>query len=141
MSSGYIMALDVGDVRIGVAIASQIARIPAVYTTIDRSKTDDVQAWLAQAISKESIGILVVGLPRDMNGRETEQTGKVRDFVNNIEKALDIPIVMQDEAVTSINAEEKLKSRGKPYTKADIDAESACIILQDYLNNGVVNTV
>lgn len=133
-------ALDVGERRIGVALTSLIARLPAPYTTIDVHETPDTVGWICDFVAKESISVLVVGLPRDMQGRETEQTKKVRMFAKKLEDELAIPVVMQDEAATSINAEAMLKQKGKPYTKADIDAAAAVIILQDYLSEQERNT-
>ncbi len=128
-------ALDVGERRIGVAMTSLLARLPAAYRTIDRASDAAAIAEICDIIAKENVRELAVGLPRDMQGNETEQTKKVRRFAASLQKKLDIPLVFQDEAVTSVRAEERLKNRGKPYTKGDIDAESAAIILQDYLQN------
>lgn len=133
-------ALDVGDRRIGVALTSLIAKLPAPYDTIDRLQTPDAIGWICDFVAKENITVLVVGLPRDMQGTETEQTKKVRLFVSELASKIDIPIVMQDEAVTSVNAENLLKAKGKPYNKADIDAAAAAIILQDYLSEQEGNT-
>ena len=139
-SNGFVGALDVGERRIGVALASSIAKFPAPFDTVDRQKVSDIAAWIKDFVVKNSVDVLVVGLPRDMNGNETDQTRAVLTLVAEIEPAISIPIVMQDEAVTSIDAEARLKSRGKPYEKADIDAEAACIILQDYLDSQDRNT-
>lgn len=133
MTSGMALALDVGERRIGVALTSLIARLPAAYATIDRQATADVFQDIYDIVAKEGVTELVIGLPRDMKGVETEQTKKVREFAKELGKKIDIPITMQDEAVTSVAAEQRLKSTKKPYTKADIDAEAAAIILQDYL--------
>lgn len=133
MTSGMALALDVGERRIGVALTSLIARLPAAYATIDRQATADVFQDICDIVAKEGVTELVIGLPRDMKGVETEQTKKVREFAKELGGKIDIPITMQDEAVTSVAAEQRLKSTKKPYTKADIDAEAAAIILQDYL--------
>src|SRR5690606_21043091 len=100
---------------------------------IDRNKISDITAWIEDMIIKEDIRTLVIGLPRDMKGSETAQTTKVREFASELTGRLNIPVVLQDEAVTSVDAEARLKARGKPYDKADIDAEAAAIILQDFL--------
>lgn len=128
-----VLALDVGERRIGVALASLIARMPSAYATIDRMAEPDVIAKICDIIAKESVTELVVGLPRDMYGNETEQTKRVRIFAKELQGSISIPLTLQDEAVTSVQAEERLKQRGKPYAKADIDAEAAAIILEDYL--------
>lgn len=141
MVDGYVAALDIGDRRIGVALTSLIARLPAPYTTIDRQQVMDVPAWVGDFVKSNNICVLVVGMPKDLNGKTTEQTAKAIELVRSLEAVISIPIVMQEEAVTSIEAEKRLKNLGKPYSKADIDAEAACIILQDYLNDGGQRTV
>ncbi len=140
MSNGFVAALDVGARRIGVALASSIARLPAPYTTIDLGKVGNPRDEIKHIVDDNFVEVLVVGLPRDMGGYSTEQTQYALSFAKNLEEVLDIPIVMQDEAVTSVAAEDRLKNRGKPYQKADIDAEAACIILEDYFTQSGRNT-
>ncbi len=133
--TNYVLGLDVGDRRIGVALASAIARLPAPLRTLDRQKTDDVLVDISQLVAEYQVGVVVVGLPRGMSGQETEQTALTRDFAAELAKHLEIPVVMQDEAGTSLEAERLLKQRGKPYQKGDIDSEAAALILQDYLQH------
>jgi putative Holliday junction resolvase len=78
---------------------------------------------------------LVIGLPRGLDGQETAQTRAVREFAEQLKPAVQLPYYWQDEAVTSRQAEEELKSRGKPYQKGDIDALSATYILEDFLRD------
>lgn len=130
---GYVLALDVGERRIGVAVASLIARLPAAHSTIDRMKTPDAVAAVAELVRATDAEVVVVGLPRGMSGQETAQTNVARTFARELAAVLDVPITMQDEAVTSVAAEERLKARGRAYDKGDIDAEAAAIILDDYL--------
>jgi putative Holliday junction resolvase len=125
-----LLALDVGGARIGVALASSMARIAHPLTTLNYSET--VVDELRQIIKDEAIGILVVGLPRNLSGEETGQTASVQEFAKQLE-VLNVPIHFQDEAVTSAKAEAELKSRGKPYSKGDIDALAATYILDDFL--------
>lgn len=138
--SSYVLALDVGERRIGVALASRIARLPAPYGFIDRSKTEDVIKDIQKIVTEQEVDTIVVGLPRGLEGQESAQTQSVRSFAAAIEKNIKLPIVMQDEAVTSVEAENRLKNRGKPYSKGDIDAEAAAMILDDYLNSSVERT-
>lgn len=125
-----LLALDVGGARIGVAVASSIARIAHPLTTLNYSET--VVDEIGQIIKDEGVGILVVGLPRNLSGQETGQTASVQEFAKKLE-SLGLPINFQDEAVTSAKAEAELQARGKPYTKADIDALAATYILDDFL--------
>ena len=133
MNSLKLMALDVGTKRIGVALADSFIRIAIPFTTVEVN--DDVESAVEQIIeiiSKEEIDILVVGLPRNQSGEETPQTAYTKEFVKNFEYSVD-KICFQDESLTSIQAENRLKSYGKPYSKGDIDMNAASIILQDYL--------
>ncbi len=126
-----ILALDVGEKRIGVAIADLSIKIAIVYDTIETEGTDALKE-IAQIVDMENISKIIVGYPRNQSGEETAQTQYVIDFVKTLE-TLGIPIEYQDESVTSIQAEKILQDRKKPYKKGDIDALSASIILQDYL--------
>ncbi|MDQ3123386.1 MAG: Holliday junction resolvase RuvX [bacterium] len=130
----YVLALDVGDRRIGVALASQLARLPAPLVTLDRTKITEIYDNIDQLVRNQNVAVVVVGLPRGLHGQETQQTIIARKFAADLSHKLNIPVVMQDEAGTSIEAERLLKARGKSYEKADIDSEAASLILRDYLN-------
>ena len=124
------LALDVGSKRIGVALAGSVAQIPHPLVTLDAES--DVYTHLQQIISDELIGYLVVGLPRGLDGQDTDQTAAVRAFVTSLEP-LGIPIHLQDEALTSVKAKAELRERGGNYAKGDVDALAATYILEDYL--------
>jgi len=128
-----ILALDVGERRIGVARATTMARLASPLVTIERGPhtMDDIR----KLVSDEGATTLVVGLPRGLNGQSTEQTRTVQAFGDELAAALSMPVHWQDEAVTSRQAEAELQSRGKPYAKGDIDALSAVYILEDFLRD------
>lgn len=126
---GTLLALDIGERRIGVARANTIAKIAEPLTTLENAGSFTQK--LNQLIDEHNPEVIVVGVPRNMSGEDTAQTVYVEQFVSNLN--LSVPVEFQDEAVTSVHAEERLKSRGKPFSKQDIDAEAASIILQDYL--------
>lgn len=130
-----VLALDVGGRRIGVAIASLEAKIANPLLTIDRRDTPDVFACIKVLADKHNVTNIVVGLPRGMDGQETGQTVIARNFAKELEQLLGIQVFMQDEAATSIVAEDELKASGKMYQKADIDKLAATIILNDWLAN------
>ena len=127
-----IIALDVGAKRVGVAVASLIARLPRPLITLDRER--DFFAELEKLIRQEDAGALVVGFPRGMQGQSTAQTTATEDFVVDLRQHVALPIVFQDEALTSKNAEVELEARGRNYSKADIDALAATYILEDFLS-------
>lgn len=133
-ATGTILALDVGAARIGLALAGYEARLASPYGAI--ANTDDVLARLHEIINKERVAQLVIGLPRGMGGQATQQTATVEAFGRQVAN-LGLPVSWQDEAVTSVRAEEELRSRGKPYVKGDIDALAATYILEDYLHENL----
>ena len=134
-----VLALDVGEKRIGVAVASTIARLPSVLLTFEHN--DTIFTAIDEYLQAESIDLIVVGRPRSMQGQETAQTAYTRTFILALKQHTQLPIVEQDETLTSRQAEQELQARGKPYVKGDIDALAALYILEDYLkteSNGAV---
>ena len=132
MVNKSIIALDVGSRRVGVALANTVARLANPLTTIDR-KTSDVWTLLGKIIDENKVDIIVIGLPRGMSGQETEQTALVRQFAEDFKSKFNLDYNFQDEAVTSVMAEEELQARGGSYTKGDIDSLSATYILNDFI--------
>jgi putative Holliday junction resolvase len=128
-----VLALDVGSKRVGVAVASLSARLPRPLATLQ--VTDDgLLPALEDLVKNEDVGRLVVGLPRGMEGQSTAQTESTLRFSKELQEHFDLPIDMQDEALTSVHAEEELQKRGKPYKPSDIDALAATYILEDWLS-------
>lgn len=130
MKPTKLIALDVGDRRIGVAAADSATKLAYPLTTVTVDGTEQVE--LARIIKEESAQTVVVGYPRNQSGEPTAQTGRVESFVATL-APLGLPIVYQDESLTSVMAEQHLAKRKQPYTKGDVDAHAAAIILTDYL--------
>lgn len=128
--STSIVCLDVGEKRIGVAVGDTDIRIAVPFETIDvdGNEINDI----TEIYIKEKADVLVIGYPRNQSGEPTAQSKFVEDFSK---KLSDIAsnIVFQDESLTSVIAEQQLVGYNRPYTKSDIDAQAAAIILQDYL--------
>lgn len=127
----YIMALDVGEKRIGVALAHVVARLPRALTTLQRS--DHVYSDIAALVQEERVAAVVVGLPRGMDGGYTEQTRRSEAFKTELAEHLAVPIYLADETLSSIRAEAELGT--KPHTKEEVDALAACFILEEYLQS------
>jgi putative Holliday junction resolvase len=126
------LALDVGEKRIGVAIGDTAVRIAMPYDTIE---TDGAEIErIAKIAVEENIDTIVVGYPRNQSGEATAQTAYAEAFAEQL-KDMAPHLKFQDESLTSVLAEQQLKSYGRPYTKGDIDARAAAIILQDYLES------
>jgi putative Holliday junction resolvase len=132
MSGASFVGLDIGDRRIGVAKADSQVKLAVPYMTIEVDGSEISQ--LAKMLQDLVPDKLIVGLPRNQSGEETEQSNKVRLFVQKLE-GFRIPIIFQDESLTSVEAEARLLRSGRRYTKGDIDAEAASIILQDYMES------
>ena len=124
------LALDIGAKRIGVAQADSEVRIAYPLCTVIVDGLE--QQRLREIINEVQPRVLVVGYPRNQQGAETAQTAEVKKVARSLEN-LGVEIVFQDESLTSVLAEDYLKRHKKTYTKADIDAHAAAIILGDYL--------
>ena len=129
-SKRVYIGLDVGGQRIGLAVGDSIGRIAQPLQTLP---TDQFGLRIRQILQENDVTDVVVGRPRNQAGDPTAQTTAVEQFALQQVEPLGVSVHWQDESVTSVIAEERLKARKKPYTKGDIDAEAAAIILQDYL--------
>ena len=124
-----ILALDVGDRRIGVALADSQIKIAVPYGYLERS--DKIIQQITELMLDHDINILVIGYPRNQSGEATKQTESVEQFAKELaEIEIDADLVFQDESLSSVEAERRL---GRVKDKGEIDAEAASIILQDYL--------
>ena len=131
MKAKNLLGLDIGTRRIGVAVDNSSIKIAIPLTTIEVNDGDEI-LQINKIIVNEKIDTIVAGLPRNMSGEETAQSVYTKEFLENFKLSVN-EIKFQDESLTSIQAENILKSYKKPYTKGDIDMQAAAIILQDYL--------
>ncbi len=119
------LGVDYGEKRIGLALAPADVRIAQPYMILPND--EHAAGRLAEIMADEDVAEVVWGLPRGLDGQETEQT---RTAVAAAQRLLpEIPCHFQDEAVTSELARERTNTKGA------IDAEAAAIILQDYLDS------
>lgn len=132
MSSQSLVCLDVGEKRIGVAVADASIRIAVAFDTIEVD--GDELRKIAEIVIREDAKTIVVGYPRNQSGETTAQTQYVERFAEQL-KDIAPEIVFQDESLTSVLAEKRLVDMKKPYTKGDIDALAAAIILEDYMES------
>ena len=132
MSSQSLVCLDVGEKRIGVAVADSRIKIAVAFDTVlvDGNEVETIAA----IVLREKAETIVVGYPRNQQGETTAQTKYVEQFAKRLQDITD-RIVFQDESLTSVIAEQRLIAMKKPYTKGDIDAQAAAIILQDYMES------
>ena len=139
---GRVAGLDVGERRIGVAVSDvtgTLARPVGVLQTsgLEGNAVDRAVTELARlAAEEDGIASLVVGLPRRLDGSPNDMTPRVQAFAAALRTRISVPIILQDERLTSREAESRLALRVKDWRarKKQIDAAAAAIILQDYLD-------
>jgi len=138
-----ILALDVGDVRIGVAVSDPLEVIAQPLTSVKRTSVREDVESIKRLAEEHETGKIVVGIPKTLDDKVGIQAQKVLDFVESLGKALEIPIVLWDERFTTAEAERALieadMSRRK--RKKVIDKVAAVLILQGYLDSHIQETV
>lgn len=130
-----LLGLDIGEVRIGVAISDELGSIASPLTMIPRR--GNVIAELQKLIEKYAPSRLVVGLPVGLSGREGPQAQVTREYAEELAEAVGLPVEYYDERMSSSIAEQVLISHGtrREKRKQQIDAMAAAVILQGYLDN------
>jgi putative holliday junction resolvase len=131
-----ILGLDVGDKRIGIAISDPLRITSAGLEVIQRKNTPtDVQA-VAQIAESHGAVQLVLGLPLNMDGTSGEQAEKVRSFGKKLARATGLPIVYEDERLSTVTAIHTLTLQGVKtgHNRDLVDMQSAAIILQTFLD-------
>jgi putative Holliday junction resolvase len=129
MKETNILAFDIGIKKIGIARCYSDFGIPSPLTTIKND--ENVFSVIEDIIKEESANLLVIGIPRNLKGEFTGQTEYTRDFISKLNDRFDLPIVEQDESLTTKKAEEELST--KKNNKFDDDSLAATYILEDYL--------
>ncbi|ELR97659.1 Holliday junction resolvase RuvX [Gloeocapsa sp. PCC 73106] len=130
------LGLDIGKKRVGVAGCDGIGLLATPITTIERQNFAQDVEKLRKIIKEREVSLLVVGLPYSMDGSLGLQAQYVQDFAAKLGEALYLPIEYVDERLTSVEAEEQLKTK-KGFSSRDkglIDRQAAAIILQQWLD-------
>jgi putative Holliday junction resolvase len=136
------VGVDFGRRRIGLATSDATGMLAKAWRMVPGGATPaasaDVVAPLVRALVAEDDGVeaVVIGLPKRLDGSESDQTPAVRAFGDALGRLVDCPIAFQDERLTSVEAESRLAEREPDWRKRKqmIDAEAAAIILQDFLD-------
>ena len=133
-----VMGLDYGSKTIGVAISDELGLTAQPFETIERSGENKLRRSLArisEIVKEKNIKKIVVGLPMNMDGESGERVSLTLEFVEKLKTRVDVPIVMQDERLTTMEADEILDESGvkKQDRKLFIDQVAAGIILREYM--------
>lgn len=134
-----VMALDYGDKTVGVAVSDELMLTAQPLETIKRSRPTKLRQTYAriEALMEEyDVSEIVIGLPKKMNNEEGERCKQTREFGETLERRCGLPVIYQDERLTTVEADAVLTEGGvrKERRKQYIDKMAASIILQAYLD-------
>lgn len=132
-----ILALDHGTVRVGVAVSDELKMIARPLEFIPAEPFPEFADRLKTLIREQQVDLIVVGLPRNMDGTYGEAAAKVRVFLAALKDVILIPIRTWDERLTTVSASKALRSGGTKAVnqKGKIDAAAAAVLLQSYLDS------
>ena len=131
-----IMAVDLGKARTGIALCDKTELLASPLTQINEYNREKLLDNISDLAKEKRAELLVVGLPKNMDGSEGESARNARNFADELAEKTGLPVEMQDERGTTITAHNYLNAtdtRGKK-RKSVVDAVAATIILEDYLN-------
>lgn len=131
-----ILGLDIGDARIGVAISDPLGITAAGLHTVERKNMRTDIAAVSELCQRHGAVEIVVGLPKNMDGTIGEQAQKVQSFARKLARATGLPVIYEDERLTTISAIRTLTVQGVKTgkNKALVDQQAAAIILQKHLD-------
>jgi putative holliday junction resolvase len=132
-----VLALDHGTRRIGVAISDELGMIARPMEFIPAEPFPEALEQLRQIVTSHEVSLVLVGMPRNMDGSYGPAATKVQEFVGALRSALTVPIELWDERLTSVQANRVLTQasvRGGK-RKLKVDSMAAAILLQSYLDS------
>lgn len=137
-----VIGIDFGAKRVGLALSDATAMLASPWQTVPGGPPAAVAARLAMLIAglaadSDGLEAIVVGLPRRLDGSDNDQTPVARVLAAELERLTGLPVVLQDERLSSHEADERLARTERDWRKrkTQIDAVAAAIILQDYLDH------
>ncbi len=135
-STGRLLAIDPGMKRCGVAVSDELRITTRPLDVIERTSWKKLLSKIKMLISEFDAQALVIGLPLESDGAESEMSAEARRLARNFSLSLEIPVFLQDERVTSYEAKARLWQRGTDLksTRRLVDSEAAAIILGDFLD-------
>jgi len=135
------LGIDVGKRRVGLAVSDVTGMLARPLKTLHCAAAGDALDQIARAMAELEedgrVEAIVVGLPRHLDGTPSEETARVEQFVAALRQRTAVPVFLQDERLTSREAERRLAVRERDWRrrKQVLDAAAAAIILQDYLDH------
>jgi len=135
-ASGRILAMDPGTKRVGIAVSDESRLIATPLSALEKTSWKKLLTDVRGVIAKFDAVLLVVGLPLNTDGSESPMSELARDWAAKFSLSLEVPVVLQDERVTSYEARRRLwDERFSPReTKQLVDSQAAAVILGDFLD-------
>lgn len=132
---GRLVALDLGEKRVGLAVSDELGITARPLPAIERASWKKLLRAVQETIKSFDARGLVIGLPLNLNGTEGFMAEEARRLARNFELSLGVPVFLQDERLTSLEAEEILRAAkyNAEDIRAHVDSASACIILRDFM--------
>ena len=132
-----VLALDVGDKRIGVAISDPSQVLARSLKVIQRGSRQEDFAAVARLVEEYEVEKVVVGYPWSLDGKAHAQAKKVERYATGLAESLTVPMLLWDERFSTVTAERLMREAGVRSKKRRerIDAVAAAVILQDYLDS------
>ncbi|HKC64282.1 MAG TPA: Holliday junction resolvase RuvX, partial [Pyrinomonadaceae bacterium] len=133
--AGRIIALDLGEKRVGVAVSDELRLTIRTLPHLYRTNWKELLRAVSDLVGRFDAKAVVIGLPLNLDGTEGNAAKEARKIAGNFELSLKIPIYLQDERLTSREAEESLRASGysEREVRERVDSQSAAIILRDFL--------
>jgi putative Holliday junction resolvase len=131
-----ILALDPGTKRVGVAISDETRTLATPLEFIPAEPFADFLARLKTLIREREVGLILVGVPRNMDGSYGPAAAQAQQFVAVLKEAIPVPIQTVDERLSTVQAQRLLRAAGKRARKQKtrIDQSAAAVLLQSYLD-------
>ena len=132
---GRSLGIDLGSKRVGIALSDKLNIIASPYKTLFFNNQKDLLSQLRELINEFDVKTIVLGLPLNMSGMDSDQTKNIRNFKNSLLK-FKIPIIYEDERLSSVSAKKSMVIQNikTGYNKPEIDMRAAAIILQQHLD-------
>ncbi len=131
-----ILALDHGTVRIGAAISDELGMLAHPLEFLPATPFNDFLERLKTLIREREVALILVGMPRNMDGSHGPAAQKVQEFVHVLRETIAIPVRTWDERLTSVQAHRLLAESGarERERRGRVDSSAAAVLLQSYLD-------
>jgi putative Holliday junction resolvase len=133
--AGRLLALDLGEKRVGVALSDELWITVRPLPFLHRTNWKQLLGAVADLLQRFDAQALVIGLPLNLDGTEGNAAVEAKRLARNFELSVKVPVYLQDERLTSHEAEETLRAAGRSGNALhqEVDGEAAAIILRDFI--------